>query len=67
MSSQSTSVQVLKVAVLPLVLPCSGPVTYSGDISITGKPLFFSSVMYRRMGKLYHGVFWKDVENHEIP
>jgi hypothetical protein len=29
--------QRLKVATLPLDLPCSGPVTHSGDISITGK------------------------------
>ena len=27
----------LKVAILPLDLPCSGPVTHSGEISITGK------------------------------
>jgi hypothetical protein len=37
MLSQSTPVQRLKIAILPLDLPCSGPVTHSGDISITGK------------------------------
>jgi hypothetical protein len=35
--SQSTPVQGLKVATLPLDLPCFGTVTHSGDISITGK------------------------------
>jgi hypothetical protein len=29
--------QRLKVATLPLDLPCSGPVTHSGEISTTGK------------------------------
>jgi hypothetical protein len=37
MPSQSTPVQRLKVAILPLDLPWSGPVTHSADISITGK------------------------------
>jgi hypothetical protein len=37
MPSQSTPVQRLKVAIPPLDLPCSEPVTHSGDISITGK------------------------------
>jgi hypothetical protein len=37
MQSQSTPVQRLKVAILPLDLLCSGPITHSGDISITGK------------------------------
>jgi hypothetical protein len=27
----------LKVAILPLDLPCSGPVTHSGEILTTGK------------------------------
>ena len=31
------SVQRLKVAILPLDLPCSGPVTHSGEILTTGK------------------------------
>jgi hypothetical protein len=35
--SPNTPVQRLKVAILPLDLPCSGPVTHSGDISVTGK------------------------------
>jgi hypothetical protein len=30
-------VQRLKVAILPLELPCSGPVTHSGEILTTGK------------------------------
>jgi len=30
-------VQELKVAILPLDLPCSWPVTHSGEISTTGK------------------------------
>ena len=30
-------VQRLNVAILPLVLPCSGPVTHSGEILTTGK------------------------------
>jgi len=30
-------VQRLKVAILPLDLPCSGPVTHSGEILTTGK------------------------------
>jgi hypothetical protein len=37
MPSQNTPVQRLKAAILPLDLPCSGPITHSGDISITGK------------------------------
>jgi hypothetical protein len=37
MPSQSTPVQRVQVAILPLDLPCSGPVTYLGDISNTGK------------------------------
>jgi hypothetical protein len=37
MLSLNTPVQRLKVAVLPLDLPCSGPVTHSGDILTTGK------------------------------
>jgi hypothetical protein len=37
MASQNMPVQWLKVAILPLDLPCSGPVTHSWDISVTGK------------------------------
>jgi len=33
-------VQRLKVEILPLDLPCSGPVTNSGEILTTGKSLF---------------------------
>jgi len=35
--SQNMPVQKLKVAILPLDLPCSGPVTHSGEILTTGK------------------------------
>jgi len=37
MPSLNTPVQRLKVAILPLDLHCSGPVTYSGEILTTGK------------------------------
>jgi hypothetical protein len=37
MPSLSTPVQRLKVAILPLDLPCSGPVTHSGETVTTGK------------------------------
>jgi len=37
MPSPNMSVQRLKVAILPLDLPCSGPVTHSGEILTTGK------------------------------
>ena len=37
MPSLNMLVQRLKVAILPLDLPCSGPVTYSGEILTTGK------------------------------
>jgi len=37
MSSLNLPVQRLKVAILPLDLPCSGPVTHSGKILTTGK------------------------------
>ena len=37
MPSLNTPVQRLKVAMLPLDLPCSGPVTHSGEILTTGK------------------------------
>jgi len=36
-NSLNTPVQRLKVAILPLDLPCSGPVTHSGEILNTGK------------------------------
>jgi hypothetical protein len=38
MPSLNKPVQRLNVATLPLDLPCSGPVTHSGEISTTGKP-----------------------------
>ena len=37
MPSHNMPVQGLKVATLPLDLPCSGPVTHSGEILTTGK------------------------------
>jgi len=37
MPSLNMPVQRLKVAILPLGLPCSGPVTNSGEILNTGK------------------------------
>jgi hypothetical protein len=37
MPSPNMPFQRLKVAILPLDLPCCGPVTHSGDISVTGK------------------------------
>jgi hypothetical protein len=37
MPSVNKPVQRLKVAILPLDLPCSGPVTLSGEIFTTGK------------------------------
>jgi hypothetical protein len=37
MPSLNKPVQRLKVATLPLDLPCSGPVTHAGEISTTGK------------------------------
>jgi len=37
MPSQNMPVQRLKVAILPLDLPCSGPVTRSGEVLTTGK------------------------------
>jgi len=37
MPSQNMPVQRLKVAIPPLDLPCSGPVTHSGEILTTGK------------------------------
>ena len=37
MPSLNTPVQRLKVAILPLDLPYSGPVTHSGEILTTGK------------------------------
>ena len=36
MPSLNMPVQRLKVAILPLDLPCSGPVTHSGEILTTG-------------------------------
>jgi hypothetical protein len=37
MPSLNTPVQKLKVAILPLDLVCSGPVTHSGETLTTGK------------------------------
>jgi len=37
MPSLNMPVQRLKIAILPLDLPCSGPVTHSGEILTTGK------------------------------
>jgi len=37
MPSRKMPVQRLKVAILPLDLPCSGPVTHSGEILTAGK------------------------------
>jgi hypothetical protein len=37
MPSLNMSVHMLKLATLPLDLPCSGPVTHSGEILTTGK------------------------------
>ena len=37
MPSLNMPLQRLKVAILPLDLPCSGPVTHSGEILTTGK------------------------------
>jgi hypothetical protein len=37
MPSLNMTVQKLKVAVLPLDLPYSGPITHSGEILTTGK------------------------------
>jgi len=37
MPSLNMPVQGLKVAILPLDLPCSGPVTHSGEILTNGK------------------------------
>jgi len=37
MPSLNKPVQRLKVATLPLDLPCSGPITHSEEISTTGK------------------------------
>jgi hypothetical protein len=37
MPSLNTPVQRLKVAIQPLNVPCSGPVTHSGEILTTGE------------------------------
>jgi hypothetical protein len=37
MSSLNMLVQRLKVTILPLDLPCSGPVSHSGELITTGK------------------------------
>ena len=53
MPSLNMPVQRLKVAILPLDLPCSGSVTHSGEILSTGKshgkkPFFFSLAKYHK-------------------
>ena len=61
MPSLNTPVQRLKVAILPLDLPCSGPVTHSGEILTTGKSHMprnkLPRVMkrYSRNGRRNHG------------
>ena len=42
-------VQRLKVAILPLDLPCSGPVTHSGEILTTGKSQYFIVILYHNL------------------
>jgi len=37
MPSLNTPVQRLRLAILPLDVPCSGPITHSGEILTTGK------------------------------
>jgi len=37
MPSQNMPVQRLKLAILPLDFPCSGPITHSGEILTTDK------------------------------
>ena len=54
-------VQRLRVAILPLDLPCSGPITHSGEILTTGKsygkkPDRFSSKQYRVNYYLTHNM-----------
>jgi len=63
MPSLNMPVQRLKVAILPLDLPCSGPVTHSGEILTTGKshgkkPDRLPRVMkhYSPTGRRNHGI-----------
>jgi len=54
MPSLNKAVQRLKVAILPLDLPCSGPITHSGEISTTGKSHGKKSDRFsRKVWKLY--------------
>jgi len=55
--SLNMPVQRLKVAILPLDLPCSGPVTHSGKILTTGKSYGLPRVMkhYSPTGRRNHG------------
>jgi len=62
MPSLNMPVQRLKVAILPLDSPCSGPVTHSGGILTTGKshgrkPDRLTRVMkhYSTTGRKNHG------------
>jgi len=66
MPSLNMPVQRLKVAILSLDLPCSGPVTHSGEILTTGKshgkkPDRLSRVMkhYSPTGRRKHGRLFK--------
>ena len=67
MPSLNRPVQRLKVATLPLDLPCSGPVTISGEISVTGKshgkkPDRFSILMTWER-KILGNIYWPTREN----
>ena len=57
MPSLHMPVQRLKVAILPLDLPCSGPVTCSGENLTTGKSHGLPRVMkyYSPIGRRNHG------------
>jgi len=57
MPSLNMPVQRLKEAILPLGLPCSGPVTHSGEILTTGKshgkkPAFEGTSGYVRLERV---------------
>jgi len=57
MPSLNMPVQRLKLAILPLDLPFSGPVTHSGEILTTGKSYGLPRVMnyYSSTGRRNHG------------
>ena len=46
MPSPNMSVETLKVPILPLDLPYSGPVTHSGEILTTGKSYGKKDIFY---------------------